>query len=117
MDWGLMGPEKVVSQRRTRTLRLSSIVRNFNDLAVPGLGGVKYAKSVFLACLGVDVANKVRDSGKKVTNIEVTNAIEALACYLAYSATNWEANDRLRGRTKLSNQPFLTYKIWGDNLT
>ena len=112
MDWGLMGPEKVVSQRRTRTLRLSSIVRNFNDLAVPGLGGVKYAKSVFLACLGVDVANKVRDSGKKVTNIEVTNAIEALACYLAYSATNWEANDRLRGRTKLSNQPFLTYKIF-----
>ena len=27
MDWGLMGPEKVVSQRRTRTLRLSSIVQ------------------------------------------------------------------------------------------
>lgn len=115
MDWGLMGPEKVVSQRRTRTLGLSSIVRKFNDLAVPGLGGVKYAKSVFLACLGVDVAHNVRQSGKQVTNIQVTNAIEALACYLAYSSTEWNADNRLRGRTKLNSPTDLTYKTFSGN--
>ncbi|MCG7552248.1 hypothetical protein [Pseudoalteromonas sp. Of11M-6] len=115
MDWGLMGPEKVLSQRRTRTLGLSSIVRKFNDLAVPGFGGVKYAKSVFLACLGVDVAEKVRQSGKQVTNIQVTNAIEALACYLAYGSTEWNADDRLRGRTKLNNPADLSYKTFSGN--
>ncbi|RZF87252.1 hypothetical protein CWC26_15105 [Pseudoalteromonas sp. S4488] len=112
MYWGLLGPDKITSQRRTRTLGLSSIVRKFNDLAVPGLGGVKYAKSVFLACLGVDVAEKVRQSGKQVTNIQVTNAIEALACYLAYGSTEWNKDDRLRGRTKLNSPADLSYKTF-----
>lgn len=115
MDWGLMGPEKVVSQRRTRTLGLSSIVRKFNDLAVPGVGGVKYAKSVLLACLGVDVAEKVRQSGTLVTNIQVTNAVEALACYLAYDSTEWNADKRLRGRTKLNSPADLSYKTFSGN--
>lgn len=115
MDWGLMGPEKVISQRRTRTLGLSSIVRKFNDLAVPGLGGVKYAKTVFLACLGIDVAETVRQTGKQVTNIQVTNAIEALACHLAYYTNDWRADNRLRGRTKLNSPVDLTYKTFSSN--
>lgn len=115
MHWGLLGPDKITSQRRTRTLGLSSIVRKFNDLAVPGLGGVKYAKSVFLACLGIDVAEKVRQSGKQFTNIQVTNAIEALACYLAYDSTQWNADDRLRGRTKLNSPADLSYKTFSGN--
>lgn len=82
---------------------LSLIVCNFNDLVVLGLGGVKYVKFVFLVCLGVDVVNKVRDFGKKVINIEVINVIEVFVCYLVYSVINWEVNDWLCGRIKLSN--------------
>jgi hypothetical protein len=34
MLWGLLGPEKLSSERRTRTLGLGAAVREFNDLAV-----------------------------------------------------------------------------------
>ena len=37
--WGLLGPETLANERRTRTLGLGATVRLFNDLAVPGLGG------------------------------------------------------------------------------
>ncbi len=35
--WGLLGPEMLASERRTRTLDLGATVRSFNDLAVPGI--------------------------------------------------------------------------------
>lgn len=115
MQWGLLGPEKVVSQRRTRTLELSSVVRRFNDLAVPQLGGVRHAKIVFLACLGIGVAQRVRDAGHNISNIQVTNAIEALACFLAYDRNGWQSDERLRGSTKLQGQKDLSYKAFSTN--
>lgn len=44
------------SERRTRTLSLGATVRAFNDLAVPGLGGVWFGKQLLLATLGVAIA-------------------------------------------------------------
>ncbi len=35
VTWGLLGPEMLNSERRTRTLGLGTAVRKFNDLAVP----------------------------------------------------------------------------------
>ena len=84
--WGLLGPEFLPNARRTRTLGLGASVRRFNDLAVPGLGGVWYGKQLLLATLGVAVAEAARSQGVKVQNIEVANAIEALACWLALKA-------------------------------
>jgi hypothetical protein len=37
--WGLLGPEMLASERRTRALGLGATVRSFNDLADPGLPG------------------------------------------------------------------------------
>lgn len=54
--WGLLGPEFLPNARRTRTLGLGVSVRLFNDLAVPGLGGVWYGKQLLLTTLGVAVA-------------------------------------------------------------
>lgn len=99
--WGLLGPEFLPNARRNRTLGLGASVRHFNDLAVPGLGGVWYGKQVLLATLGVFVAEQVRSHGKQVQTIEVANAIEALACYLAFSGNQWKLDPRLRGSTKL----------------
>lgn len=99
--WGLLGPEKLVSQRRTRTLGLGAVVRAFNDRAVPGLGGVWFGKQLYLATLGVAVAQEARAQGKRVGNIEVANALEALACWLAYEENGWSTDPRLRGRTKM----------------
>jgi hypothetical protein len=107
--WGLLGPETLASERRTRTLGLGATVRSFNDLAVPGLGGVWFGKQLLLATLGVAIAERVRNSGKRAQNIEVTNAVEALACWLALDFTGWKRDPRLRGALKLSGKKDLSF--------
>ncbi len=94
--WGLLGPEFLPSSRRARTLGVGASVRSFNDLAVPGLGGVWFGKQILLAVLGVHVAT---EAGAR--NIEVANAIEALACWLAFDRRRWAPDPRLRGNRKL----------------
>lgn len=100
-QWGLLGPETLAAPRRTRGLGLRATVRKFNDLAVPGLGNVWFCKQIFLALLGVAVAENARACGASVRNIEVTNSVEALACWLGYKAKDWGGDQRLRGRLKL----------------
>lgn len=107
--WGLLGPEQLASERRTRTLNLGAAVRTFNDLAFPGLGGVWFGKQLFLAALGVIVAEEVRSSGNQVSNIGVANAIEALACWLALDGSDWQTDPRLRGARKLRAKNDLSF--------
>lgn len=107
--WGLLGPETLASERRTRTLGLGATVRLFNDRAVPGLGGVWFGKQILLATLGVAIAERVRDSGKRAQNIDVANAVEALACWLALDSTGWRRDPRLRGALKLSGRKDLSF--------
>lgn len=103
-EWGLLGPEFLPSTRRTRTLGLGTSVRQFNDLTVPGIGGVWFGKQLFLATLGVVVAEEARKRGtRRLHNIEVANAIEALACILAFESNDWQRDFRLRGNSKLKS--------------
>lgn len=108
-SWGLLGPEVVGSERRTRTLGVGASVRNFNDLAVPGLGGVWFAKQLFLATLGVALAERV---GKAIRpparNIETANAVEALACWFALDSNEWQPDPRVRGATKMRSRETLS---------
>jgi len=108
--WGLLGPELISNTRRVRTLGLGATVRLFNDLAVPGLGGVWYGKQLLLATLGVAVAEQARSKGAQVQNIEVANAIEALACWLAFKSNDWKRDSRLRGNTKLQSKTDFLFK-------
>lgn len=108
--WGLLGPEFLQSMRRTRTLGLGASVRRFNDLAVPGLGGVWYGKQLLLATLGVAVAEEARSRGAKVQNIEMANAIEALSCWLAFKNNDWSGDARLRGKTKLQGKDDFSFR-------
>ena len=109
-SWGLLGSERLPNTRRTRTLGVAASVRSFNDLAVPGLGGVWYGKQVLLATLGVAVAERARRNGAKVQNIEVANAIEALACRLAFESNQWSRDARLRGITKLQTKDDFSFR-------
>jgi hypothetical protein len=102
--WGLLGPETLTNERRTLTLGLGATVRSFNDLAVPGLGGVWFGKQLLLATLGIAIAERMRASGKRAQNIEVGNAVEALACWLALDSNGWRRDPRLRGALKLSGK-------------
>lgn len=108
--WGLLGPEFLPNARRTRTLGLGASVRSFNDLAVPGLGGVWYGKQLLLATLGVAVAEEARSRGAKVQNIEMANAIEALACWLAFKSNGWGSDARLHGNTKLQGKDDFSFR-------
>lgn len=96
--WGLLGPELLPTTRRLRTLGLGSTVRFFNDRAVPGLGGVWFAKHPVLALLGVHVASQCDRS-----NLEVANAIEALGSWLAIHRLNMKQDPRIRGHRKLAS--------------
>ncbi len=110
MRWGLLGPEKLASERRTRTLGLGATVRAFNDLAVPGMGGVWFGKQLLLATLGVAVAEGVRNERKRASkNIEVANAVEAIACWLALKSNGWHRDRRLRGAAKLPRQTDFSF--------
>lgn len=48
--WGLLAVEELSSQRRTRSLGLNRSVRQFNELAVPGLNNINL-QSLYLQCL------------------------------------------------------------------
>lgn len=102
-SWGILAPEPVASERRTRTLGLGAAVRTFNDLAVPGMGGVWFGKQLFLATLGVAVCAQARRRNARLDNIKVANAIEALACWMSYQKSGGVRDDRLRGIQKLGN--------------
>ena len=107
--WGVLGPETLTSERRTRTLGLSATVRQFNDRAVPGLGGAWFGKQLFLATLGVAVAERLRGAGRRARNIEVANAVEALACWQALNCNGWNSDPRLRGAAKLAGRSDLSF--------
>ncbi len=110
-QWGLMGPDQVPSARRTRTLGLGKTVRFFNERAVPGLGNLWFAKQLVLAALGIAVAEQARVKGRNVSNIQVANAVEALACLLTFKSNNGQADARLRGSTKLQNKDISSFNV------
>ena len=109
MIWGLMGPEAIESERRSRTLWLTPAVRDFNERAVPGVGGIWYGKQLMLATLGILIAERLRKDHFSVTNIEMANAIEALACWLAFEKNKRQRDPRLRGITKLQGKTDLSF--------
>lgn len=109
MEWGLLGPETLPGHRRTRTLGLGAAVRRFNDLAVPGMGNVWFGKQLFLALLGIALAERARETRFQAGNIETANAVEALACRFAFDLNGWQSDPRLRGRQKLQTKDDLSF--------
>lgn len=111
MAWGLLGPETIPNQRRTRTLGLGAAVRTFNDLSVPGLGGAWFGKQLFLATIGIATAEALRRVGRRCQNIEVANGVEALGCWLALKSNGWTSDSRLRGALKMHGKSDLTFAM------
>lgn len=111
MMWGLLGPEKMARTRRIRSLGLAGSVRAFNDLAVPGMGGVWFGKQFMLATLGVALAQKARLAGRRVQNIEIANAVEALGCCFALDASSEAVDARVRGSTKLRGKTDRSFAV------
>lgn len=109
MQWGILGPGQAVSNRRIRTLDLAVATRDFNERAVPGLGGVWFGRQIYLATLGVCVARAASREGSTASPIAVANAIEALACWLTLKqeVPHREIEglgNRVRGQQKLAEK-------------
>ena len=104
---GILGPDMVGSSRRLRSLGIAGAVRRFNERAVPGIGGVWFGKQLMLALLGVRVAELQAERGQAVAKMECANAVEALACWLAYRDNGWTSDPRLRGRNKFPRERSL----------
>ncbi len=103
LNWGLLGPEKLETKRRVRSLGIGSSVRIFNDLAVPGIGGIWFGRQLILPLIGIRLASLARKRGQVVSNIEAANAVEAIACLLSL-ASKYESSDaRIKGRNKFQN--------------
>jgi len=109
LSWGTLGPEALGGRRRVRTLGLGAAVRACNEAAVPGTGGLWYAKQLLFSALGVRLAAE-----RRASNIRMANTIEALACLLGFSQSNAQ-DARLRGRRKLTgcspDVPFKTVSM------
>jgi hypothetical protein len=94
-------------------------VRQFNDLAVPGMGSIWTGKQLLWPLLGIAAAAKARSS-LPVTNIEAANAVEALACWMALARLKQQLtvqpvgalrrDDRVRGSQKLQGITKLTFQ-------
>jgi hypothetical protein len=90
---------------------VAAAVREFNDLAVPGLGGVWFGKQLMLATLGVHLVERV--ASKHISNITMANAVEALACGLTLQKVKNGSqlqDPRLRGSTKLRSKTDFSFK-------
>lgn len=112
LKWGVMEVDSLESMRRVRTLGLGKSIRQFNDKAVPGLGGIWFAKQLLWALLGIDMAERLRRQGKRAQNIETANAIEALACLVAITEAGGaedSTSNRVKGTTKLEGKPYPTF--------
>jgi hypothetical protein len=104
--WGTLGREDAGSTRRTRGLGLGSAVRQMNDLAVPGLGGLWFARPLLWSLLGVHLGQKL---GRRPA--EVANAVEALGCWHALRTPGVGRDGRIGGRTKLERHTdFVPYR-------
>lgn len=108
--WGILGPGSIESVRRVRTLQLAATTRYFNERAVPGLGGVWFGRQLFLATLGLRVAERATARGSRAGKIAVANAIEALACWLAIKRGLRAGERRVRGTTLLAGKADLSFR-------
>lgn len=108
--WGVLGPGSIESVRRVRTLQLAATTRDFNERAVPGLGGVWFGRQLFLATLGLRVAERATARGSRAGKIAVANAIEALACWLAIKGGLRAGERRVRGTTLLAGKADLSFR-------
>jgi hypothetical protein len=106
--WGILGPDMLTSSRRVRTLEIGAAVRQFNELAVPGMGSIWTGRQLLWPLIGIAAANLARCS-VAMSNIEAANAVEALACLTTLRHTR--SDPRLRGTTKLQGTKNYSFRV------
>lgn len=94
-SWGTAARGDAGDTRRTRGLGLGAAVRRYNDLAVPGIGALWFAKPLVWSMIGLALG------GKGATRAEIANAVEVVAMFHALATNGGGRNPRINGSTKL----------------
>ena len=109
IDLGFFDLRILRSSLRLKFLDTVAKWTHYRALNSPG-GGVWFGKQVFLATLGVAAAVRVRSTGGRCQNIEVANAVEALACWMALEGNGWTTRRAPTRRNEDVRQKGLVFR-------
>ena len=97
-SWGTFALGESLSSRRSQQLGLGAAIRHYNELSVPGIGGIWFAMPLIWSLIGI----KIMSSVNGLPAIRVANAIEAKVMLEAIE--NGDSSNRILGRQKLPRQ-------------
>ena len=79
-DWFIPEMEEFETQRALLNLNLNKAIRYYRELIVPGIGGVWFVRQLSWAAAGIKLAEEIHN----FRPVKIANAIEAMACKLAW---------------------------------
>ena len=80
-NWFIPEMEEFETQRALLNLNLNKAIRYYRELIVPGIGGVWFIRQLSWAVAGIRLAQEIHYHKP----VKIANAIEALACKLAWN--------------------------------
>ncbi len=97
-QWGTFALGEQLSTRRNQQLGLGAAIRHYNEMSVPGIGGIGFCMPLIWSLIGIKIASEMDG----LPAIRAANAIEAKVMLDAIRRGN-ESN-RILGRQKLPRQ-------------
>lgn len=94
-SWFALAPSESTIQRITLDFGLRGANLYFQELVVPGIGGVRFVRQLSWALAGIRMCAEIGGSARATV---IANAIEALGCKAEFVAGGDEVSDRVLGR-------------------
>lgn len=93
-NWFIPEMEEFETQRALLNLNLNKAIRYYRELIVPGIGGVWFVRQLSWAVAGIQLAQEIHYHRP----VKIANAIEALACKLAWNRHPDRNQEGIRGK-------------------
>lgn len=96
--WGTFALGEQLSTRRNQQLGLGAAIRHYNEMSVPGIGGISFCMPLIWCLIGIKIASEIDG----LPAIRAANAVEAKVMVDAIRRET--GSRRIKGRQKLSGQ-------------
>ncbi|MCT4608753.1 MAG: hypothetical protein N4A70_06055 [Pelagimonas sp.] len=96
--WGTFALGEKLSTRRNQQLGLGAAIRHYNEMSVPGIGGIWFCMPLIWSLIGIKIASEIDG----LPAIRAANAIEAKVMLDAIK--RGDTSNRILGRQKLPRQ-------------
>jgi hypothetical protein len=97
-QWGTFALGEQLSTRRNQQLGLGAAIRHYNEMSVPGIGGIWFCMPLIWSLIGIKIASEIDG----LPAIRTANAIEAKVMLDAIG--RGDTSNRILGRQKLPRQ-------------